>query len=327
MTSDDELRRDILTILQAAISAVDPHGAVLANLAIEGGAALRAGARRYELAAIDRIIVVGGGKAGTPMAAAVHETLGDRIHSGAVNVKYGHTSAGGGWRVRFGFGGETIPAPERAQTGPIEVVEAGHPVPDPAGLAGSQRIAALLTGLSERDLVLVLISGGGSALLPLPVEGISLAEYGELTNALLRCGADIREINAVRKHCSRLQGGQLARLAAPAQVVTLILSDVVGTPLDAIASGPTVPDPSTFDDAWQVLERYGILGASPAASSRASAPRGGGRDSRYAEAGRPAVRTREQRGDRRQRHRGASGGGGRAGAGIPERPADDLCPG
>ena len=266
MTSDDELRRDILTILQAAISAVDPHGAVLANLAIEGGAALRAGARRYELAAIDRIIVVGGGKAGTPMAAAVHETLGDRIHSGAVNVKYGHTSAGGGWRVRFGFGGETIPAPERAQTGPIEIVEAGHPVPDPAGLAGSQRIAALLTGLSERDLVLVLISGGGSALLPLPVEGISLAEYGELTNALLRCGADIREINAVRKHCSRLQGGQLARLAAPAQVVTLILSDVVGTPLDAIASGPTVPDPQHI--------RRGLAGVGTVRDRRTQSPAG-----------------------------------------------------
>ena len=117
-------------------------------------------------------------------------------------------------------------------------------MPDAAGLAGAERIAALLQGLTERDLVIVLISGGGSALLPLPADAITLADYQALTGLLLRCGADITEINTVRKHCSRLQGGQLARLAAPAQVATLILSDVVGTPLDAIASGPTVPDRS-----------------------------------------------------------------------------------
>jgi hydroxypyruvate reductase len=109
----------------------------------------------------------------------------------------------------------------------------------------------------------VLISGGGSALLPLPADAITLADYQALTGLLLRCGADITEINAERKHCSRLQGGQLARLAAPAQVATLILSDVVGTPLDAIASGPSVPDRSTFADAWRILERYGIAGETP----------------------------------------------------------------
>jgi hydroxypyruvate reductase len=185
------------------------------------------------------------------------------VSAGSVNVKYEHTAAAGGWQVRFGRGGEPLPVTGRAATGPIAIVEAGHPVPDAAGLAGAEQIARLLTGLTPRDLVLVLISGGGSALLPLPVEGITLADYQELTNLLLRSGADITEINVVRKHCSRLQGGQLARLAAPAQVATLILSDVVGTPLDAIASGPTVPDRSAFADAWAVLERYGIVGRAP----------------------------------------------------------------
>jgi hydroxypyruvate reductase len=261
--TDAELRADILRILTSAIQAVDPHQAILANLALEGDA-LRVGETRYALAGLDRIVVVGGGKAGTPMAAAVFETLGSRVSAGSVNVKYGHTSAAGGWRVRFGCGGEPTPSPGQAQTGPIRIIEAGHPVPDAAGLAGAEAIARLLTGLTPRDLVLVLISGGGSALLPLPVKGVTLSDYQELTNLLLRSGADITEINVVRKHCSRLQGGQLARLAAPAQVATLILSDVVGTPLDAIASGPTVPDRSSFADAWSVLRRYDILDRTPA---------------------------------------------------------------
>ncbi|MGC8779580.1 MAG: glycerate kinase type-2 family protein, partial [Anaerolineae bacterium] len=143
------------------------------------------------------------------------------------------------------------------------LVEAGHPVPDAAGQAGAEQIAALLGGLSARDLVFVLISGGGSALMPLPVEGVSLADIQVLTQALLRCGADITEINTIRKHCSRLPGGQLARLAAPARVISLILSDVVGSPLDVIASGPTVPDPTTYGDALMVLRRYDLLDRIP----------------------------------------------------------------
>jgi hydroxypyruvate reductase len=240
---------------------------------MRSGDILRIGEHGFCLSEFDRIVVVGGGKAGTPMAAAIHEILGERISAGTVNVKYGHTAGAGAWRVRFehrpGAPGETNmePArlPARAETGPILIVEAGHPVPDAAGLAGAGRIAALLQGLSERDLVIVLISGGGSALLPLPADTISLADYQGLTSLLLRCGADITEVNAVRKHCSRLQGGQLARLAAPAQVVALILSDVVGTPLDAIASGPTVPDRSSFADAGHILERYRIAEQAPAA--------------------------------------------------------------
>jgi glycerate 2-kinase len=264
MLPETRLRTDILQILTAAVGAVDPHQAILANLALEDGA-VRVGGQRYPLAGLERIVVVGGGKAGTPMAAAAYEVLGERVTCGAVNVKYEHTSAAGGWQVRFGRGGEPQKSTQRAVTGPIRIVEAEHPVPDAAGLAGADEIARLVSGLTPRDLVLVLISGGGSALLPLPAEGISLGDYQELTNLLLRSGADITEINVVRKHCSRLQGGQLARLASPARIATLILSDVVGTPLDAIASGPTVPDRSTFADAWAVLERYGIADKAPGA--------------------------------------------------------------
>jgi len=265
-------RERIISVLNAAIGAVDPRRAVRNHVAL-AGSELRIGERGYPLNEIDRVIVIGGGKAGTPMAAAIHEILGGRVTAGAVNVKYGHAADGGGWQVRFEHrpvtGGDPrgkIPsAPPRADTGPIAVSEAGHPVPDAAGLAGARRIAALLDQLSERDLVIVLLSGGGSALLPLPAGAITPADYQALTGLLLRCGADITEINIVRKHCSRLQGGQLARLAAPAQVATLILSDVVGTPLDAIASGPTVPDRSSFADAWAVLARYGLTEQAPSA--------------------------------------------------------------
>ena len=267
----EELRGIISKVLAAAIRAVDPAVAVKTHIA-RAGDDVRVGPRAFRLSEVDRIIVVGGGKAGTPMAAALYELLGPRISAGVVNVKYGHTSVDR-WQVRFEHrpGTERIPAllgdptdpPRTPETGAIRIVEAGHPVPDAAGQAGAAQIATLLSGLTPRDLVFVLISGGGSALLPLPVEGISLADYQTLTSVLLRCGADITEINTIRKHCSRLQGGQLARLAAPAQVVTLILSDVVGTPLDAIASGPTVPDRSTFADAMAILKRYSILDQIP----------------------------------------------------------------
>ena len=131
----------------------------------------------------------------------------------------------------------------------VEIIEAGHPIPDDNGLKGARRIIELLTGLDEKTLVFCLMSGGGSALLPLPAEGISLAEKQRLTGLLLEAGADIGEINTIRKHMSAAKGGQLARAAAPATLVNLILSDVVGDRLDVIASGPTVPDASTFADA------------------------------------------------------------------------------
>jgi glycerate 2-kinase len=235
---------DIRPIIDAALAAVDPRSAVLAQM-VRAGDTLHIGARAYTLSQLDRILVVGAGKAGAPMVGAINEILGDRICAGYVAVKYGYMT--------------------HTSDGPITLQEAGHPVPDAAGLVGAQQIARLLDGLTARDLVIVLLSGGGSALLPLPASGLDLADLQGLTNVLLRCGATINEMNAARKHCSQLQGGGLARLAAPAQVAALILSDVVGSPLDTIASGPTVPDASTFADVLALLARYGVTGQIPKA--------------------------------------------------------------
>jgi len=253
-------RQQAAEIMTAALNAVDPKLAVRRHVRREGNR-LYVGERRYDLSVFERVFVIGGGKAGGPMAAAIAELLGDRLTAGVVNVKYGHTAT----RWEVGFGSHLPPSlPHHLSLPPaLEIIEAGHPVPDAAGLAGARRIFALLDGLSERDLVICLISGGGSALLPLPAPGITLGDLQALTDVLLRCGATINEFNAVRKHCSQLKGGQLARRAAPAALVCLILSDVVGSPLDTIASGPTVPDSTTFADAYGVLERYGILEAVP----------------------------------------------------------------
>ena len=260
-----ECEQRITRILQSSLQAVDARQAVWAQVSLSDDV-LRIGPKTYPLDEIERVFVVGAGKAGAPMAAALEEILGARITGGVVNVKRRHTSPVADWRVRFGGHAEVVNAVPGAAPAPesrIVILEAGHPVPDEAGLAGAERIAALVRGLTPRDLVIVVISGGGSALLPLPAPGISLDDYRALTDLLLRSGADIREINAVRKHCSQLQGGGLARLAAPAQVAALMLSDVVGSPLDVIASGPTVPDRTTFADALAVLVRYEIAGHVP----------------------------------------------------------------
>lgn len=237
----DELREAARAIFTAAVRAVDPGEAIRRHLAREGSL-LRIGQEAIDLGGIGAVVVVGCGKAAVPMAAAVEAIVGERIARGVVVTKYGH-----GQPTRL-----------------IRVQEAGHPVPDQAGVAGAQAILDHVRGLGAEDLVLVLISGGGSALTPAPVEGISLAEKQALTEALLACGADIREMNTLRKHISRFKGGQLVRAAQPARVVTLILSDIVGDPLDAIASGPTVPDPTTYAEALAILDRYRIRGEIPA---------------------------------------------------------------
>jgi glycerate 2-kinase len=189
-----------------------------------------------------RVLVLGCGKASAAMAAAAEEVLGDRISGGFVVVKDGCA----------------VPVPG------VEIAEAGHPVPDARGLAASARLLELARGAGEDDLVLFLVSGGGSALTPAPAPPITLAEKQEVTRLLLASGATIGELNAVRKHLSRFKGGQLARAAAPASVLTLALSDVIGDPLDVIASGPTAPDPTTFADARDVLARRGLAGRVPA---------------------------------------------------------------
>ena len=228
----------IEAVIKAALKAVDPTEAVRRVLHREDDV-LEVAGKRYDLNRFHRIVVVGGGKAGSPMAAAVEEILGDRITKGLVNVKEGYVLE---------------PAPKR-----IGINQAGHPTPNEAGLEGARRIIEIVSPLGEDDLVIALISGGGSALMPLPAEGITLADKKAVTDVLLRCGATINEINAVRKHISALKGGQLARAAYPATVISLILSDVVGSPLDTIASGPTAPDTTTFADAWAVLEKYELF--------------------------------------------------------------------
>jgi hydroxypyruvate reductase len=244
-TRGDRQRSAALEVLRAALDAADP-GAALRRTLHRVGETLHVGGRSYDLRRFRRVLVVGAGKAAAPMAGAVEEALGDRISGGAVTVKYGYT----------------------APTAQITLRQAGHPVPDSAGIAATQAMIALLERAEPDDLVLCLISGGGSALMPLPVPGVTLEELQALTNALLRCGAPIQALNAVRKHLSQVSGGQLARLAHPATLLTLIVSDVVGSPLDVIASGPTVADSSTFAEAWGVLTGYGVLDQTPASIRR-----------------------------------------------------------
>ena len=231
--------REVAEVLAAALAAVEPKAAVRRFLRREGRAVFVNG-RRFDLGAGGRVYVVGAGKACAPMTEAAVEILGDAVGGGVVIVKDGHLTAAG------------------AKIGAVELFEAGHPVPDERGAAAAERLAALLEGAGEDDLVLALVSGGGSALLTLPDEGLTLEDVRAATDLLLGCGATINETNALRKHSTRLGGGGAARLAQPAQTASLIISDVVGSPLDVIASGPTAPDPTTFADAWRVVERYAL---------------------------------------------------------------------
>jgi len=235
------LRRQALRIFHAALKAAAPAEAVLRHVECRGEI-LIAGRRRYRLKAFQNIYVVGAGKASAAMAQAVERLLSSRITGGLINVKYRHTA-----RLRR-----------------IELNECGHPVPDLAGERGAQRIAQIAGAAGPDDLVICLISGGASALLPLAAPPVTLAEKQTTTRLLLGCGATIHELNCVRKHISLLKGGQLARLAYPATVLTLVLSDVIGDDLDAIGSGPTAPDRSTFAEARAILNKYRLLRKVPA---------------------------------------------------------------
>ena len=229
------IRADLERIARAALAAVTPEGCLRRALRLQGDRLAVAG-QTYDLSLVRRLLVVGFGKASARMAAALEDILEERITAGLVVTADGY----------------------RVPTRRVEVAEAAHPVPDARGLAAARRITELVSGAKEGDLVIVLISGGGSALFTLPAEGITLEDLMRTNELLLRSGAKIQELNAVRKHLSRVKGGQLARLAAPAQVLSLILSDVPGDPLDSIASGPTAPDPTTFQDAARILKRYGL---------------------------------------------------------------------
>ena len=236
------LRSDVCDILEAALESVDPEQAVYKALKRDEGELMFEGGS-VNLSIINRVFVLGGGKAGGLMAKAVEVVLGDRITSGSVNVLEGTEQA--------------------VSLKHISLHGASHPVPSQRGVDGVKRMLDMTRGLSENDLVIVLISGGGSALMPLPAESVTLDDLQDVTGGLLRAGATINELNAVRKHLSAFKGGQLARHCYPARVISLILSDVIGDPLDTIASGPTAPDESTYTDALNVLQKYGIWDTVP----------------------------------------------------------------
>ncbi len=234
---------DLIDIFQHALRAADPRQAVLRHLSLDDDI-LFAGDARYDLKKLKRVIVIGAGKGTAPMAQAVESVLGDRVDRGIVIVKYGH-----GRPLRK-----------------IAMREAAHPLPDDAGMKATVEIRDLLKEAAEDTLVLCLFSGGASSLLVAPVEGVSLVEKRETTNALLSAGAGIGELNTVRKHLSAVKGGRLAEAAHPASVLTLLLSDVIGDRIDVIASGPTAPDGTTFRDALAVIHKYSLERKIPASA-------------------------------------------------------------
>jgi hydroxypyruvate reductase len=227
-----EAHETALACLAAGVEAAHPERVVADAVSLDGDV-LAVGDGRYDLSTYDDVVVVGGGKAADAVADALESVLGDRIAGGAVV--------------------DTDPT-----TGRIERLRGAHPVPDQTGVESTNRLRALAAAASEGTLVLAVVTGGASAILPSPAPGVSLDDVRRTTDALLSAGADIDDINAVRKHLSTLKGGGLARVAAPATVVGIVLSDVVGDDLSVVASGPTAPDESTFGAALAVLERYGI---------------------------------------------------------------------
>jgi len=232
------LRQCARQIWEAALNAANPATCINKVHDVEGDT-LIIGNNRIQ--ARGKLFVIGAGKASSRMAQVVEEILGERITGGLVVTKYGH-----GLPLRK-----------------IRQVEAGHPIPDAAGVLAVRQMREMLSGLSPEDTVLCLISGGGSALWPAPAEGITLEQKQEVTSVLLRAGATILELNAVRKHLSEVKGGQLAAWAAPARVFSLIMSDVIGDPLDFIASGPTAPDTTSFSEARSIVQKYRVTVPAP----------------------------------------------------------------
>ena len=230
-----ELRKDARDIFNSGLLSADPAFAINRHLKLHE-TRLMVKDTTFDLAQFEEILVIGAGKACAAMAKELENILGSRISRGSIIVKYDHT--------------------ESLET--IELIEAGHPVPDENGQAGAEKLFAMAENAHEKTLVFCLISGGGSALSPLPCDGISLAEKQETTKTLLSCGARIHEINTIRKHLSLIKGGGLARAAYPATIISLILSDVVGDDLDIIASGLTVADTGTFKECEDIIRSYGI---------------------------------------------------------------------
>jgi glycerate 2-kinase len=255
---EQALKEKGMEILRASLRACDSKTAILSKLKVQDELLCSYGDMGYKLSLedletfcsddyefklrdIERIFVVGFGKASASMARAIEDLLGQRIHRGIVITKRGYVE----------------------KLSRMDLIEASHPIPDKDGVRGTELIIDLLKDTHEQDLVICLISGGGSSLLVAPCQGITLEEKQKLTDLLLKSGATIQEINAVRKHISQVKGGRLAQIAYPARILALILSDVVGDKLDSIASGPTAPDTTTFSDCIYVLKKYGLFDKIP----------------------------------------------------------------
>ncbi len=230
-----------LKSLESALNAADPKQIIKSKLSLKNSI-LKVNGYPFDLKKFKNIYVVGGGKASGLMAEVLEQILGKHVTNGLVNIPHG----------------------SKHKTEIIKLHEASHPIPDGAGVEGTRRMLEIAEQAKEDDLIICLISGGGSSLMPLPRGEISIADKRKITEDLLKCGATINEINTVRKHISNFKGGWLAKKAYPAIILNLILSDVVGDPLDFIASGPTVPDSTTFSDAIKVLKKYGLWDKAPA---------------------------------------------------------------
>jgi glycerate 2-kinase len=233
-----DIAEEIELILSSTLEAVDPIHAVKKAL-IRDGNLLYVGGKKYTLGSYDRFFVIGAGKAAVHLAIGLTEVMGNYSLEGLIITKH--------------LSDDVKQLPTN-----IRVLCGNHPVPGLQSLESAKALKEFTKGFTKKDLVFCVISGGGSSLMTHPVEGVTLGEIQELTNILLACGARIDEMNVLRKRLDQLKGGGLAKMVYPAELIALILSDVMGSPLDTIASGPTVPDPSTFHDALQVLEKYKI---------------------------------------------------------------------
>ncbi|TFH64969.1 MAG: DUF4147 domain-containing protein, partial [Candidatus Zixiibacteriota bacterium] len=244
-TAIETLKRNALKIAGSAISAVQPEAAILSHCSLNGEI-LRVGEREFDLSSYRRVIVVGAGKASGSMARALEQLLQHRIDGGTVATKAGY----------------------ECPLEKIRVVLSSHPVPDEQSTYAAESALNLCHSLDRKDLLICVISGGASSLWALPAEGVSLTDKMRVFESLLHSGADIHEMNCVRKHLSKIKGGRLAQAAFPADVLTLVISDVVGNNLSSIGSGPTVPDPTTFADALAVIRKYGLEPRLPQSSLR-----------------------------------------------------------
>ena len=234
------MRKDAVAIFYKALKAVEPSAAIKRHCKFDGKT-LVIGHRSYHLDRYKNLYVLGAGKATAPMAAAIEDMIEDKITGGVITVKFDHVAD-----LKY-----------------IDLIEAGHPVPDENGIRGASAILNFVKDAEKDDLVICLISGGGSALMPFPDDGLTLDDKQNTIKILLSCGATIHEINTIRKHISKIKGGKLAQAVYPATLVTLVLSDVVGDDIDVIASGPTVPDSSSFYDCKTILLKYNIINKIP----------------------------------------------------------------